>query len=117
MKTVDNNPEPNARKPNPCIRENALNRLCLSLGSLANSKRFKAFPEAYGHGFGLTRDETHAVTDLDIQRLLQLGAGIERLGLLTAIFELNVYELGGQQSGMRPQQFAEQTGGSYKTPH
>ena len=110
MKTVENNPIPNARKPSASIHENALNRLCHSLGSADNSKRFKAFPEAYCHSFGLTRDETHAVTDLDIARLLQLGARLERLALLTAVFELNVLELGAQQAGVTPQQFAAQTG-------
>ena len=117
MKTVVNNPFPNARKPAPGIHENALNRLCHSLESTENSKRFKAFPEAYCHSFGLTRDETHAVTDLDIARLLQLGARMDRLALLTALFGLDVLELGAQQAGITPQQFAAQTGTPCKPAH
>ncbi len=117
MKTVETNPVPNARKPSPGIQENALNRLCHSLESADNSKRFRAFPEAYCHGFGLTRDETHAVTDLDIPRLLQLGARMDRLALLTAVFNLDVLELGAQQSGVTPEQFATMTGAPCKRTH
>lgn len=117
MKTVGNDPVPNALKTSPGIRDLALNRMCHSLGTADNSKRFKAFPEAYCHSFGLTREETHAVTDLDIARLLQLGARIERLALLTAVFDINVVELGAQQSGMTPQQFAALTGTSWTSTH
>ena len=117
MKTVENNPLPNARKATPGIRENALNRLCSSLESADNAKRFKAFPEAYCHSFGLTRDETHAVTDLDVARLLALGARVDRLELLTAVFGLNVLELGAQQTGVTPQQFAVQTGAPFQPAH
>jgi protocatechuate 4,5-dioxygenase alpha chain len=117
MKAVDTNPVPNARKPSHGIRENALNRLCHSLEAADNSKRFKAFPEAYCHSFGLTRDETHAVTDLDIPRLLQLGARLECLALLTAVFNLDVCELGAQQSGLSVEQFEALTGGPCNARH
>lgn len=117
MKTVELNTEPNARKLSQGIRENALNRLCLSLESPDNARRFKAFPEAYCHSFGLTRDETHAVTDLDIPRLLALGARVDRLALLTALFNLDVMELGAQQSGVTVEQFATLTGAPARRPH
>lgn len=117
MKTVDHGIEPNARRAASGVRENALNRLCQSLEHSENGRRFKAFPEAYCHGFGLTRDETHAVTDLDIPRLLQLGARIECLALLTAPFNLDVMELGAQQSGLTVEQFATLTGASARRPH
>ncbi|MGA0805232.1 MAG: hypothetical protein ACO3PV_01785 [Pseudohongiellaceae bacterium] len=117
MKTVENNPLPNARKASPGIRENALNRLCNSLETAENARRFKAFPEAYCHSFGLTRDETHAVTDLDIARLLALGARIDCLELLTAPFGLDALELGAQQTGVTPQQFAARNGAVVKPSH
>lgn len=110
MKTVENNPAPNARRTVSGVKETAVNRLCHSLASADNARRFKAFPEAYCHSYGLTRDETHALTDLDVQRLLNLGARLERLALLTAVFELDVLELGAQQSGMTREQFAAMAG-------
>jgi protocatechuate 4,5-dioxygenase alpha chain len=117
MKSVENGPQPNALKTSPGIRDLALNRMCHSLGSADNSKRFRAFPEAYCHSFGLTREETHAVTDLDIPRLLHLGARIEQLALLTAVFDIDVVELGAQQSGVTPQQFAALTGAQWNDAH
>lgn len=117
MKTVKTNPLPNASKPHSGVQDVALNRLCHSLASPDNSKRFKAFPEAYCHSFGLTRDETHAVTDLDIPRLLQLGARMDRLALLTAVFDIDAVELGAQQVGVSPQQFATLTGTYHKPSH
>lgn len=117
MKSAENGPPPNALKTSPGVRDLALNRMCHSLGSADNSKRFKAFPEAYCHSFGLTREETHAVTDLDIPRLLTLGARLECLALLTAVFDIDVLELGAQQSGVTPQQFVELHGTNPKPAH
>lgn len=117
MKTIEQNAEPNARRASSGVHENALNRLCQSLESGENARRFKAFPEAYCHGFGLTREETHAITDLDIPRLLQLGARIERLALLTALFNLDVMELGAQQRGVSVEQFATLSGAPLRRPH
>jgi protocatechuate 4,5-dioxygenase alpha chain len=117
MKQLEPNSEPNARRPGSGVAENALNRLCQSLASGDNARRFKAFPEAYCHGFGLTREETHAITDLDIPRLLLLGARIERLALLTALFNLDVLELGAQQSGLTVEQFAAQHSALGRRPH
>lgn len=117
MDTLENNPAPNARKTCNGTRESALNRLCHSLGSADNARRFRAFPEAYCHSYGLTREETHAVTDLDVARLLQLGARLERVAELTAVFGLDAQELGAQQSGLTREQFQSQTRAADTTPH
>ena len=104
MKCADynNNEAENTAAP---VRENALNRLCHSLLSPENSKRFQAFPEAWCHSFGLTRDETHAVTDLDVLRLLELGGDIRRLSILTEVFGMDLLELGAQQNAMSKDEF------------
>ena len=82
------------------IRENALNRMCHSLGHAQNRKRFRAFPEAYCHGYGLTREEIHAVTDLDVARLLDLGANLERIDILTKVFGIGAVQLWTEQTGL-----------------
>jgi protocatechuate 4,5-dioxygenase, alpha chain len=92
-------------RPGPGIRENALNRMCHSLEMPENRKRFKAFPEAYCHSYGLNRDETHAVTDLDVLRMLQLGGHIQRLALLTSIYGMDVLEIGAEQNGLEGDEF------------
>lgn len=87
------------------VLENALNRMCNSLESSENRKRFKAFPEAYCHSYGLTREETHAVTDLDVHRMLQLGGHIQRLALLTSIYGMDVLSIGAEQHGLDIEEF------------
>ena len=67
-----------------------LNRMCYSFNSADNRKKFKAFPEAYCHAYHLTREQIHAVTDLDVLRLLQVGGNIYYLAKLTGIYGMNV---------------------------
>lgn len=86
-------------------QENALNRMCHSLEAPENRKRFKAFPEAYCHGYGLTREETHAVTDLDVVRMIRLGAHVQRIALLTSLYGMDVMELGAEQNDMDTEAF------------
>jgi protocatechuate 4,5-dioxygenase alpha chain len=82
-----------------------LNRMCYSFNSADNRKKFKAFPEAYCNAYHLTRDQIHAVTDLDVLRLLQLGGNIYYLAKLTGIYSLSVQDLGAQQTGLSLDEF------------
>lgn len=82
-----------------------LNRMCYTFNSAENRKKFKAFPEAYCHAFNLTREQTHAVTDLDVLRLLQLGGNIYYLAKLTGIYGMTVQDLGAQQTGLSLDEF------------
>jgi protocatechuate 4,5-dioxygenase alpha chain len=83
-----------------------LNRMCYSLNAAENRRKFRAFPEAYCHAFNLTREQTHAVTDLDVPRLLQLGGCINYIARLTGIYDLSVQDLGVEQSGLRLDEFS-----------
>ena len=71
----------------------ALNKMCFSFNSVENRKRFKAFPEAYCDRFGLSREQVHAVTDLDFTRLLELGGNPYYLAKLAAIYGMSMEEL------------------------
>lgn len=82
-----------------------LNRMCYSFNSAENRKKFKAFPEAYCHAYNLTRDQIHAVTDLDVLRMLQLGGNIYYLAKLTGIYGMTVQDLGAQQTGLSLDEF------------
>ena len=77
----------------------ALNRLCASLIIKENQKRFRAFPDSYCREYGLGLEQIHAVTDLDIMRLLDLGATIDNLKKLTATYGLDILDLCGEQTG------------------
>ena len=77
----------------------ALNRLCASLIIKENQKRFRAFPDSYCREYGLSLEQIHAVTDLDIMRLLDLGATIDNLKKLTATYGLDILDLCVEQTG------------------
>lgn len=82
-----------------------LNRMCYSFNTADNRKKFKAFPEAYCHAYHLTREQVHAVTDLDVLRLLQLGGNIYYLAKLAGIYGMSVQDLGAQQTGLSLDEF------------
>jgi len=83
----------------------ALNKMCYSFNSAENRKKFKAFPEAYCHAFGLDREQIHAVTDLDVLRMLQLGGNIYYLAKLAGIYGMSVQDIGAQQTGKSVDEF------------
>ncbi|HTQ98803.1 MAG TPA: hypothetical protein VMH83_02390 [Candidatus Acidoferrum sp.] len=82
-----------------------LNRMCYSFNAAENRRKFKAFPEAYCHAYHLSREQVHAVTDLDVLRLLQLGGNIYYLAKLTGIYGMTVQDLGAQQTGLSVDEF------------
>lgn len=82
-----------------------LNRMCYSFNRADNRRKFKAFPEAYCHAYHLTREQVHAVTDLDVLRLLQLGGNIYYLAKLAGIYGMSVQDLGAQQTGLSLDEF------------
>lgn len=82
-----------------------LNRMCYSFNSADNRRKFKAFPEAYCHAFNLTREQMHAVTDLDVLRMLRLGGNIHYIAKLTGIYDMDVHDLGAQQAQLSVHDF------------
>lgn len=81
------------------VSDIALNKLCSSLIIRENQKRLRAFPESYCREYGLNLEQIHAVTDLDILRLLDLGVAIDNLKKLTATYGLDVLDLCAEQTG------------------
>ena len=79
--------------------EIALNKLCTSLIIKDNQKKFRAFPDFYCREYGLSIEQIHAVTDLDILRLLGLGAALDNLKKLTAVYGLDILDLCAEQTG------------------
>lgn len=76
-----------------------LNKMCSSLVKTENRRRFRAFPEGYCREYGLSLEQIHAVTDLDILRLLDLGATRTNLERLTGIYGLSAIDLCMEQTG------------------
>lgn len=84
-----------------------LNDLFRSLDLDVNRQRFRAFPEGYCREFGLSLEQIHAITDLDIQRLLKLGVAVVNLPRLTSIYGLDVKNLCEEQTGKSFQEVLE----------
>ena len=76
-----------------------LNRMCSSLISPENRRRFRAFPESYCREYGLSLEQIHAVTDLDVLALLRLGSSMPNIERLTSIYGLDVVTLCMEQTG------------------
>lgn len=85
-------------------RKIVINRMCSSLLTLDNQRRFRAFPEGYCREYGLTLAQIHAVTDLDVLRLLKLGVTIPNLEILIRTYGLNILELCCEQTGKSPEE-------------
>ncbi|MDC0598929.1 protocatechuate 4,5-dioxygenase subunit alpha [Gammaproteobacteria bacterium] len=89
------------------VKGYALNKMCYSFNSAENRKKFKAFPEEYCRAFNLTEEQTHAVTDLDVLRMLKAGGNIYYLAKLTGIYGFSVQEIGAQQTNRSLEEFKE----------
>jgi len=76
-----------------------LNKMCSSLLSPGNRKSFRAFPEGYCREYGLSLEQIHAVTDLEITKLLQLGCTLPCIERLTEIYGLDALTLCMEQTG------------------
>lgn len=76
-----------------------LNALFCSLVAPDNRRRFRAFPEGYCREYGLSLEQIHAVTDLDMLRLLKLGSTPCQLDRLTSIYGLDANALCVDQTG------------------
>ena len=84
-------------------RQITLNRMCCSLISEENRSRFRAFPEGYCREFDLSLEQVHAVTDLDVLRLLKLGGTLPNLEKLVSIYGLDMVDSCAEQTGEAPE--------------
>ena len=76
-----------------------LNKMCSTLLTPESRKRFRAFPEGYCREYGLSLEQIHAVTDLDVIKLLDLGCSIPNIERLTSIYGLDIITLYMEQTG------------------
>ena len=83
----------------------ALNRMCYSFNEAANREEFRRNEDAYCERYGLTAAQRRAVKDRDILAMLNAGGNIYYLAKLAGIFNLNVQDIGAQQTGMSLEAF------------
>jgi protocatechuate 4,5-dioxygenase alpha chain len=85
----------------------ALNRMCFSFNSADNRAAFLKDKDAYCRKFGLTAAQTAAVKSLDVLKMIEAGGNIYYLAKLAGIFNLNVQDVGAQQTGMSVDAFKQ----------
>jgi len=95
----DRSPEPESSFNRLAQGRDMLNQLCSSLVKKENQCRFRAFPEDYCREYGLVLDQIHAITDLDILRLLELETTIANIKILTAAYGMDFLDLCAEQTG------------------
>jgi len=95
----DRSPEPESSFNRLAQGRDMLNQLFSSLVKKENQRRFRAFPEGYCREYVLVLDQIHAITDLDILRLLELGTTIANIKILTATYGMDFLDLCAEQTG------------------
>lgn len=83
----------------------ALNKMCYSFNARANREAFLADPEAYMKAYHLTEEQAEAVRSLQVLRMLQAGGNAYYLAKLAGIYNLDMQDIGAQQTGMTKDEF------------
>jgi protocatechuate 4,5-dioxygenase, alpha chain len=83
----------------------ALNRMCFSFNSADNRAAFLSDEDAYCRKFGLTDEQRRAVKSRSVLKMIEAGGNIYYLAKLAGIFDLNVQDIGAQQTGMSVEDF------------
>ena len=82
-----------------------LNRMCFSFNSAENRAAFLRDEAAYCRKYGLTEEQTKAVRERNVLKLIAAGGNVYYLAKLAGIFGLNVQDIGAQQTGMSVEAF------------
>lgn len=85
----------------------ALNRMCFSFNNAENRAAFLKDEEAYCAMYGLDEAQRDAVRRRDVLALIEAGGNIYYLAKLAGIFNLDVQDIGAQQTGMTVGAFKE----------
>ena len=83
----------------------ALNRMCFSFNSAENRAAFVQDEEAYCRKFGLNDEQRAAVKSRSVLKMIEAGGNIYYLAKLAGIFDLNVQDIGAQQTGTTVDEF------------
>ena len=89
------------------VKGYALNKMCYSFNSAENRAAFLEDEDAYCDRFGLNAEQRDAIRRRDVLALLEAGGNIYYLAKFAGIFNLNVQDIGAQQTGMSVDAFKE----------
>ncbi|MBS0533603.1 MAG: protocatechuate 4,5-dioxygenase subunit alpha [Proteobacteria bacterium] len=85
----------------------ALNAMCYSFNAAANREEFKRDEDAYCTKYGLNDEQRAAIRERNVLKLLAAGGNVYYLAKFAGILNLNVQDLGAQQTGMSVEAFKE----------
>jgi protocatechuate 4,5-dioxygenase, alpha chain len=83
----------------------ALNKMCFSFNDAANRAAFLADEDAYCAKYGLNAQQRAAIRKRNVLDLIAAGGNIYYLAKFAGIFNLDVQDIGAQQTGMSKDQF------------
>ena len=85
----------------------ALNAMCYSFNAAANRDEFKRDEDAYCTKYGLNDEQRAAIRERNVLKLLAAGGNVYYLAKFAGILNLNVQDIGAQQTGMSVEAFKE----------
>lgn len=85
----------------------ALNALCYSFNDAKNRQAFLDDETEYCSRFALTDEQLAAVQSRNVLQMMAAGGNIYYLAKLAGIFNLNVQDVGAQQTGMTVPEFKQ----------
>ncbi len=83
----------------------SLNKMCFSLNNEANRKAFVADEEAYMRTYGLNEQQAAAIRAKNVLQLIAAGGNAYYLAKFAGIFQLDMQDIGAQQTGMTKDEF------------
>lgn len=84
-----------------------LNKMCYSFNNSSAREEFLTDELAYCRKFNLSEDQTNAIKNRDILKLLDEGGSIYHLAKFAGIFGMNMQDIGAIQTGMTVEAFHE----------
>ena len=83
----------------------ALNKMCFSFNDEVNREAFLADEEAYMKKFGLNEQQAAAIRARNVLQLIEAGGNAYYLAKFAGIFNLDMQDIGAQQTGMTKEEF------------
>lgn len=83
----------------------ALNKMCFSFNDEVNRDAFLADEEAYMKKFGLNEQQAAAIRARNVLQLIEAGGNAYYLAKFAGIFNLDMQDIGAQQTGMTKDEF------------
>ena len=85
----------------------ALNQMCFSFNDAENRAAFLRDEKNYCDKFNLTDKQRAAVASRSVRDMIAAGGNVYYLAKLAGIFNLNVQDIGAQQTGMSVEAFKQ----------